>query len=367
MISMPMISLIDILLRMMVLGQLLLLGGLLLREPATTLRHLLLAAGISVAGLVMLTAPIPDQHYGLLRNLLLLLTDAFAFIFWLLIRYLFDDEFCPGKWSKPTRLALALAAAVYVYALGVQAGNSPLHDVIHALGLMLTVHAGYIAWSGFTDDLLDARRRARIMVVLGISVYSAVLVLFELADEHFRNTAVFGLANAIVLLSIISFAMSRLFRLRHDPAQREQPDTDTGIKPSETGMTIPAMPLSTTTSLSSIDSALAQSLDAFIARQGYHQNGLTISSLAGQLACPEHRLRRLINQTRGYRNFNGLLNDLRIEDAKARLSDPAYDSTPILSLALDLGYDSIGPFNRAFKTKTAQTPGEFRRSIQNRR
>ena len=50
-----------------------------------------------------------------------------------------------------------------------------------------------------------------------------------------------------------------------------------------------------------------------------------------------------------------------------RLADPAYDSTPILSIALGLGYDSIGPFNRAFKTKTGQTPSEFRRSVQNQR
>ncbi|MEX2334005.1 MAG: helix-turn-helix domain-containing protein, partial [Pseudohongiella sp.] len=211
------------------------------------------------------------------------------------------------------------------------------------------------------------------MVVVGISLYSAVLIVFELADERFRNAAVFGLTNAIVLLVMLTLGVSRLFRLRHDPARHSQTHArqDATTDPASAGMAslaeLSAAPSIVPPLSSPVDTALAQTLDAFIARQGYHQNALTISSLARQLACPEHRLRRLINQTRGYRNFNSLLNDLRIDDAMARLADPAYDNRPILSIALDLGYDSIGPFNRAFKAKTAQTPGEFRRRVQNRR
>ena len=52
MISLSALGAIDVLLRMMVLGQWLLLAGLLLREPASVVRHLLLAVGISLAGLV---------------------------------------------------------------------------------------------------------------------------------------------------------------------------------------------------------------------------------------------------------------------------------------------------------------------------
>lgn len=348
---------------MMVLGQLLLLGGLLLREPASVSRHLLLAAGISVSGLVLLTAPVPDELYGLLRNLLLILTDAFAFIFWLIIRHQFDDEFSPSRWSWPIKLMLALGAVVYVYALGVQAGNTPLHDLIHALGLILILHAGYIAVRGFSDDLIDARRRARIVVVLIISVYSLVLVIFEFADERYRNAEVFGLINAVLLLLAITIAVVRGFRLRYEPVRRSLLSPESGVEPTkESGAPTRELPL-----MSPGDINLEQVLDMFIAGRGYHQNALTITTLARQLDCQEHRLRRLINQTRNYRNFNAMLNDLRIADAMDRLSDPAFDSSPILSIALGLGYDSIGPFNRAFKSRVGQTPGEFRRSVQNRR
>ena len=34
----------------------------------------------------------------------------------------------------------------------------------------------------------------------------------------------------------------------------------------------------------------------------------------------------------------------------------------ILTIALDTGFQSIGPFNRAFKAHTGMTPTEFRRT-----
>jgi AraC-like DNA-binding protein len=94
----------------------------------------------------------------------------------------------------------------------------------------------------------------------------------------------------------------------------------------------------------------------------YRQEGLTIGRLAQTLEVPEYRLRRIINQQLGYRNFNAFLNDLRVEEACQVLADPAQETLPILNLALDLGYGSSGPFNRAFRTKTGLTPTEYRRN-----
>ena len=96
--------------------------------------------------------------------------------------------------------------------------------------------------------------------------------------------------------------------------------------------------------------------------KAYRQEGLTIALLARKLELPEYRLRRMINHQLGYRNFNAFLNDLRIEEACQILADPAHERLPILNLALDLGYGSPGPFNRAFRAKTGQTPTEYRRS-----
>jgi AraC-like DNA-binding protein len=73
-------------------------------------------------------------------------------------------------------------------------------------------------------------------------------------------------------------------------------------------------------------------------------------------------LRRIINQQLGYRNFNAFLNDLRTAEACRMLEDPAQERLPIFNLALDLGYGSLGPFNRAFRARTGQSPTEYRRA-----
>ena len=64
----------------------------------------------------------------------------------------------------------------------------------------------------------------------------------------------------------------------------------------------------------------------------------------------------------GFRNFNHMANHYRIAEAKRRFSAPSLDHLPILTVALDCGFGSIGPFNRAFKEETGMTPMQFRKS-----
>jgi AraC-like DNA-binding protein len=42
------------------------------------------------------------------------------------------------------------------------------------------------------------------------------------------------------------------------------------------------------------------------------------------------------------------------------LADPANARTPVSAIAFDLGYASLGPFNRAFKDATGLTPTAWR-------
>ena len=93
----------------------------------------------------------------------------------------------------------------------------------------------------------------------------------------------------------------------------------------------------------------------------YRHDNITIGTLATKLGIPEYRLRRLINQRLGYRNFNVFLNNHRIEEAKAALSDPTQAEVPVITIAMDAGFQSLGPFNRAFKATTGVTPTEYRR------
>ena len=93
----------------------------------------------------------------------------------------------------------------------------------------------------------------------------------------------------------------------------------------------------------------------------YRNCELTIRKLGEELSIPEHHLRRLINRHLGYRNFNDYLNRYRIGEAATRLADPQQERLPILTIALEAGYASLPPFNRAFKAYHQKTPSEYRR------
>jgi len=92
----------------------------------------------------------------------------------------------------------------------------------------------------------------------------------------------------------------------------------------------------------------------------YAESGLTIGDLAVKVSVQEYRLRKLINQSLHYRNFNQFLNQYRIEEAARRLLDPQEQHIPISSIALDVGYASLSSFNKAFKDTYQVTPSVYR-------
>lgn len=92
----------------------------------------------------------------------------------------------------------------------------------------------------------------------------------------------------------------------------------------------------------------------------YRDPGLNLAALARALAVPEYRARQLVNGELGYRNFNVFVNDYRIAAAARALADPAQAHLPILTIAMDAGYASLAPFNRAFRERHGMTPSEYR-------
>jgi len=91
----------------------------------------------------------------------------------------------------------------------------------------------------------------------------------------------------------------------------------------------------------------------------YADHDLRVGKLAVMLGLPEYQLRKRINQTLGYRNFNQFVNRFRIEEAGQRLcSDPRL---PVLSVALDVGFRSISSFNTAFQNYFGMAPTAYRK------
>lgn len=113
--------------------------------------------------------------------------------------------------------------------------------------------------------------------------------------------------------------------------------------------------------MTSDDVALGQRIEALFRDEGLHLNAeLKVADIARHLMEPEYRISRAITAGLGEANFNRLANRYRIDHALALLADPDRSTAPILDIALDSGFASLGPFNRAFKTRTGLTPRQYR-------
>jgi AraC-like DNA-binding protein len=95
-------------------------------------------------------------------------------------------------------------------------------------------------------------------------------------------------------------------------------------------------------------------------KHAYREPGLTLAGLAARVGVPEYRLRKLIHEELGHRNFNAFLHAYRVREACAQLSDPTMRRIPVLTIALSVGYQSVNTFNRGFREVMGVTPSAYR-------
>lgn len=88
----------------------------------------------------------------------------------------------------------------------------------------------------------------------------------------------------------------------------------------------------------------------------YQEPTFSRADLARELHTSESTLSRVINIAFG-KSFPRLLNELRVEDAKSMLKDPAI---PVNVVAFEAGFNSLASFNRVFREITGETPTAFR-------
>ncbi len=93
----------------------------------------------------------------------------------------------------------------------------------------------------------------------------------------------------------------------------------------------------------------------------YLRRNLTLKDLANELSMPIYRLSELINNELG-KNFFTLINELRIEEAKERISSGEYTNLTLSAIGFDSGFNSKSTFQALFKKFTGMTPSQFRNS-----
>lgn len=341
--------LLDVMIRYSTVTLLLVMAALCVRDARHTVQGRLGAlTGVAIAAVLLTTAPNALQLPEPLFTIVKWVNVANLALLWLFGLSLFRDDFKFGK----------LEWAGFIVYTGI-VGLIRLHDMgaIKALpqnynylapgfSAILVAHLIWTAVSGRPDDLIESRRKGRLWFAMGLALAAGISIFAE-ALYYPVHADMVSLIRAAVTLPMILWAVIWLAELRperllFDPRSSGDAPAPGAIDPK--------------------DSVTHSRLISLMEQERYYmQQGLTIRSLSAHMKVPEHQLRILINQGLGYRNFAAFLNSYRLGYAKDVLADPAQARLPILTIAMDAGFNSLAPFNRAFKSAEGITPSAYRK------
>lgn len=266
---------------------------------------------------------------------------------------LFEDNF---RYTYRHLLLFLFIEAVHfilIIGLHIYDRENPLSGsdyLIFLRAIPQTISVSYILFSlGQTltrriHDLDENRRKFRIQFVLINSIYMLIVLIAEIALQGKAAPELLDIIHAgFILITVLYFShlllISHGFREINKENQKKLNRTAFNLNENLLGK---------------LDQAMKE-------EKFYTQESLTIGILARHLGIQEYILRRQINAGLGYRNFNDYLNEIRIQEACHRLSNNEFKEMPIIRIAMDLGFGSLAPFNKAFKEKTKVTPTEYRR------
>lgn len=283
-------------------------------------------------------------------------------LFWLFARALFDDDF---EWRAPHVVAWlgVVALGTLFFAVVVMPQQRVLAPFPLAVAiamrwtpLVFAALAVAAAASQWRADLVERRRRLRVFILAMGAAYTVMTAIARLASDDGRMSDWMSSLDIAVLLVIVGTIAVHVLRV-----------VDTELLPRRPAAPPPPVPTAAASTAAPpapdpAEERLAAELQHLMtAERTYRTEDLTVASLAARLHAPEYRLRRLINQRLGHRNFNAYVNGFRLDEAQRALADPSQREVPVLTIALDTGFRSIGPFNRAFKSVTGLTPTDYRK------
>ena len=349
----------EIALRGATAGVNLLVAGTILLSKAPRIRRYL--GGFFLWGVliyILISGPKDVDILGPLEPPLRIFAIFNSVAFWWFALSLFDDNFRLKRWMFLPAIFVLLTHLPFSH-VAFHSTDDIAHLFVHAsLTISIMAHAVWVALHDRADDLVDPRRRFRVVFAVLVGVFAIIITLGEsvvslkahapgwLTLLHAASLAGVSFFFAFWFLRANSLLLGRVDQpIENQAARKDVSQGGAAVEPA--------------------DRAAFERLTELMDQGAYREEGLTVPRLAERVGVPEHQLRRLINRQLGFRNFSAFLNERRITDAKAILADPAQARKQILQIALALGYNSIAPFNRAFKDATELTPTEYRKRALN--
>jgi len=264
-------------------------------------------------------------------------------LFWLLARAIFDDHFTFHSSLLIWFIVLLIPHLNFFVGDFIPwSGFRQVSSIVARLTSLGFVLAGlYTALRTRQGDLVDSRIRFRNIFLLGTAALIGVTLIVELIPIDRDTITILQVLQRSAIFAITLYFLLSNFEIR-------------------SGFFFMEIPKPKTPSVD--DPQLCAKLQTLMEGQKiYKKEGLTIGQLAELMNEQEYRLRRQINGQLGFRNFNDFLNQYRVNEACEILSDPNQTRKTILEIAYDLGYQSIGPFNKAFKELKGTTPTAYRK------
>ncbi|MBS1508509.1 MAG: helix-turn-helix transcriptional regulator [Bacteroidetes bacterium] len=327
---------------------LVLFGTLMIYRQAKYAMHLWAGIGFTLCVFCYLIIEAPFLQQPVVHGLIMTGSISVPVFFWMLSKSIFDDHF-KFQPSMMGWFALQVAPHFHHY-YNCGSWLSPQFTLILNITNQLIslgfVFAGmYEAFKTKQFDLIESRLRFRNAFIIVTAVLIGMTVIIEATPLVQQSKDLLQVLQRSSILLLTGYFLVSNFEFQPGFFFREIP------KPK---------PIVSNEDLS-LENELKTQLNE---KKVYRKEGLTIKELADTINTQEHKLRRLINQQLGFKNFNDFLNQYRVKEACEILSDPAQNQKTILEIAYALGYQSIGPFNKAFKEQKNTTPTAYRKEQQ---
>lgn len=217
-----------------------------------------------------------------------------------------------------------------------------LYDVFGSALIFLLLIVQFVRSTGriAVDDADRAHKYWLIIALIVLNLCVMLIDLLRLSETIQSTDAILGVT--ILRIGFLYLALTSIFRLFYDIFEvhvTEPANVKNAIKTAEH------------------DKRIVEQLRDLLENQHiYREMGLSREGLAKQLGISEHRASHIVN-TYFHKNFNELINEYRIREAKHRLLT---EETQITVIAYDVGFNSIASFNRVFKEITGTSPSAFR-------
>ena len=261
--------------------------------------------------------------------------------YWLFARALFRGA--EGLGRGPVGVALGIAVLIVAYRLAQRSGLAP--GAVAVLGELLTLASSTVLVLAFTEALRgwspalparEKRLRLAFMAVYGgcvlTAAVAAALMQSQPAWQLPHRLLVTACALAILVFTHVALLLRRA---------------------------VPLLRAASAATATAVDQRLARAILRQFEECAVHcQPELKVADLARRVGSAEHKVSRVIGQVMDAGNFNRLVNRYRIAHACRLLR--AEPRRSVLEISAEVGFASLGPFNRAFKAALGCTPTAWR-------